>query len=308
MCSQSKEPLHRVDKYDSKMVDRIITNEIKPFIFSNGLDSWPALKLWTPLFFKEKYGDLDFKVNPTLPDKVCPYFYNAKLYRTLMKLSHFVDLLSTDGKCYLAQEDMGIFKDLEKDYNFDELIPSYNHGQKVSVNLWIGADTRSGLHFDHYDNFLAQIYGTKKVNLISPDDTALLYPIASNFFKSPMNPMDPDFNKFPRFKRARIYEGELGVGDVLFIPKGWWHYIYSPGQSISLNCWYGPYSTSKELILAFYKSGWKSWVITMKDFIWHGILSRPFEVKLYSSPPIGKVIYELAKTKAQKAKHKHSKT
>lgn len=296
---QSKNHLLRVKSYEPNMVDRSLSNELRPFIFSNSLNLWLALKLWNPMFFKKKYGKEQFMVTLNLPDKICPYFYNAKLYRTLMKFSDFIDLLSENKNCYLAQEDMSAFKDLTNDYNFCELIPTIYHSYKVSTNLWIGSNTRSGLHLDNYDNFLAQIYGIKKVVLIPPEDAEFLYPIPSNFFKSPLNPMEPDLCEFPKFKNARVFEGELRPGDVLFIPKGWYHYIYSPGQSISLNSWYGPSLTLKQLLLSFFNSGWRCWLITLKDFVWYGVLSRPFETKLYSSPPIGKVAYDLVKAKTQ---------
>ena len=74
--------------------------------------------------------------------------------------------------------------------------------------------------------------------------------------------------------------------------------IFTPLQSISLNCWYGFPLTSKDFLIAFYRSGWQSWLTVLKDFIWYGMLSRPFEDKLYSGPPMGKIIYHSAKMKA----------
>ncbi len=294
----SKTPLAHVKNYNSKMVDRLDTSKIKPFIFSNSLESWSALKSWNPLFFKKKYGNFEFNVNPNLPENTAPYLYNSKEYSTLMKLSDFIELMSKNKSCYLAQEDMQAFKDLKENYNFYDLIPSSNHNQDdVFVNLWMGANTRSGLHFDTLDNFLVQIYGTKKVVLIPPEDAAFVYSIPYNFSKCYVNPFEPNFKKFPKFKKARIFEGELKPGDVLFIPRGWYHYIYSPKQSISLNCWYGSPLTSKDFITTFYRSGWRLWLIVLKDFIWYGMLSKPFEDKLYSGPPMGRVVYHSAKMK-----------
>ncbi|MBN9344369.1 MAG: hypothetical protein BGO76_06585 [Caedibacter sp. 38-128] len=301
MYYRSKNLLTRIEDYHPELIDRSFVHEIEPFIFSNSLKNWTAFKLWSPSFFKEKYGEKEFNVNPNLPDKVCPYFYNAKSYHAIMKFADFIELMSENNSCYLAQEDMSVFKELKEDYNFYDLIPSsVNRDCDASVNLWLGANTRSGLHFDNCDNFLAQIYGTKTVVLIPPEDAKFVYPIPSNFFKSPVNPLDPDFSEFPKFKKAKIFEGQLNAGDVLFIPKGWYHYIYSPSQSISLNCWYGPPLTPKDLLLTFYRSGWRSWLATIKDFVWFGILSRPFEAKLYSAPPVGKGVYELIKEKVHR--------
>lgn len=295
-----KYPLAHVKNYNSKMVNRLDNNEIKPFIFSNNIESWSALNSWDPLFFKEKYGHLEFNVNPDLPDKAAPYLYNSKMYTTLMKLSDFIKLMSKNKSCYLAQESMQAFEDLKENFDFYDLIPSINYNHDVFVNLWMGANTRSGLHFDNLDNFLVQIYGVKKVILIPPDDAAFVYPISYNFSKCYVNPFEPNFKKFPKFKKARIFEGELKPGDVLFIPRGWYHYIYSPRQSISLNCWYGSSLTCKDYLITFYRSGWQSWLTIFKDFIWHGILSFPFEDKLYAGPPMGNFIYYLAIMKVRR--------
>ncbi len=292
MIEHLKLELRSFEKYDSTLVDRAISPKINPFIFSFKLDSWRAFSLWTPSFFKEKYGDQVFDVNPHLPKKTAPYLYSMNYQTTFMKLADFIDLMFTNNSCYLAEASIDTFKGLETHHNFFDLIPASENERKTWINIWIGANTRSGLHFDMIDNFLVQIYGIKKFILISPEDIKLTYPISSHFSKSPVNPFEPDLKKFPKFSKARLLHGELKPGDTLFIPKGWYHYLYAPQQSISLNCFYGRPFTFKQLLSILYRSGWKSWVTAGKDFFWYGLLARPFENKLYCTNPFGKDMYD----------------
>lgn len=42
----------------------------------------------------------------------------------------------------------------------------------------------------------------------------------------------------PDFSEAPFVEAILGPGDMLFIPKKWWHYVRSLTTSISVNFWF----------------------------------------------------------------------
>jgi hypothetical protein len=285
--------ISRIENFSSEMIDRTVNDKLEPLIFSNSMNDWSAIGLWKPNFFKEKYGSVKVETHHNLPNDLSPYLYEEKPYhRKMMKFSDFIDLMPKSESCYVAQSDINILKDIDKDYNFFDLIPTNVFHEKVNINLWIGSNTRSGLHFDYNDNFLAQIYGTKKVLLVAPNDTKYLYPLPDNFSKTQVNPMKPDLVKFPKLKHATIFEGEIKTGDVLFIPKGWYHYIYSPKDSISLNCWFGSSLKFSEMAMFFYRSGPGVWIKFIHGFIWHGILNQPFKGKLYCSDTMGQRAYK----------------
>jgi lysine-specific demethylase 8 len=43
---------------------------------------------------------------------------------------------------------------------------------------------------------------------------------------------------FPRLYRRPFYDVQLDAGDALFIPKGWWHFVKSVSNSISVSYWW----------------------------------------------------------------------
>jgi len=50
----------------------------------------------------------------------------------------------------------------------------------------------------------------------------------------------PDFDEFPLFALADDRRGEFTVdeGDMLFLPRGWFHQVTSVGDSIAVNHWF----------------------------------------------------------------------
>ena len=58
----------------------------------------------------------------------------------------------------------------------------------------------------------------------------------------------PDLSRFPALRRARALEAILEPGDVLWLPRYWWHYVHqldAPSENISLNFWCGRKGTDR---------------------------------------------------------------
>lgn len=115
--------------------------------------------------------------------------------------------------------------------------------KKVAAFLWIsGAACKSTLHFDYSDNFLCQVSGEKQVILFPPAEYANLYPAVDTKAAhcSHFDVFDPDLEKFPLYREARKNEVRLQLlpGDVLYIPKRWWHAVETVKPSISVNFWW----------------------------------------------------------------------
>src|SRR5690606_22128220 len=96
---------------------------------------------------------------------------------------------------------------------------------------------------------------------------------------------------FPRFKNVTVHEGMLLEGDVLFIPRLWWHSVRSLDPSISINCFYGERAGEKELVPMMLSGGPRLIAAFIKDFIWSGLLGRPYQKRLYAAEPFGVWFY-----------------
>ncbi|PLW52826.1 hypothetical protein PCANC_08865 [Puccinia coronata f. sp. avenae] len=142
--------------------------------------------------------------------------------------------------------------------------------QPDAVNLWIG-DERSvtSLHNDPYENFYMMIEGSKTFTLFPPvecycmheaeyrssqylwDESEHAWKIVSKTQGEeqmqvpwiPVDPLEPNYAKHPRFRFARSMSVQLDQGDLLYLPSLWYHHVQahrtSPnGLVIACNWWY----------------------------------------------------------------------
>lgn len=94
--------------------------------------------------------------------------------------------------------------------------------------------TVSHVHFDFTNNLLIQVYGRKRVRLVPAMQAPYMYNDFSSH--SEIDLLDPKPGLYPDFAKATVIEIEMGPGDCLFIPVGWWHHITSLSTSITLAC------------------------------------------------------------------------
>jgi hypothetical protein len=115
-------------------------------------------------------------------------------------------------------------------------------GQLEHVNVWIGPKgTKSPLHTDKYYNILVQLIGSKYVRLYSSEYNDSMYPNTNQLFRnsSQIRSLEQvDVNRFPKFAQTPYWEGVLEAGQMLFIPRNYWHYIESLSTSFSVSFWY----------------------------------------------------------------------
>ena len=95
---------------------------------------------------------------------------------------------------------------------------------RVGVNLYAGFRTDNGfsLHWDRHDVFVLQIAGEKRWE-VYPDTRPHPAPDERHFYPRPRYP---------------VWKGLLRQGDVLYIPRGWWHVAF-PKDSPSLHLTFG---------------------------------------------------------------------
>lgn len=111
--------------------------------------------------------------------------------------------------------------------------------------FWFGsAEAHTACHYDTYgSNLVAQLYGRKRWTLFPPKCTPSLYPTRIPYEESSVfsqvDVSHPDLAAHPLYADAvaDAVEITLEPGDVLFVPRHWWHFVHSPETAISVNTW-----------------------------------------------------------------------
>ena len=227
---------------DWKSVDDLCTHYInvsKPTLFKNAALDWRALSKWKdPKYLCEKVGIEQVPIS--LGDCEETTSGNTKSRKINMSFNKFINSLH-EGTCdgYLKQYDLSQNRSLRKDVMPENLFNEWSFGV---CNLWIGSggSSKTGLHNDDENNVLCQITGQKHVLLISPSERSKLY--VNNLYDSGTECCDvsassPNYDLHPLFKNvSTIFTVTLNPGDVLFIPKYWYHQVRPHGSvSISVN-------------------------------------------------------------------------
>jgi len=222
---------------------------LRPLIIEDIAQSWPALKKWTPDFFKQQHGDKQVKVyNESFVEAGDNYMSQAKS----ISLKEFIDAIMTtsqDLRMFLYNIKSGI-PELVNDVVFPDLVDGLS---KQFIFMFFGCKgSVTQMHFDidmsHV--FHTAIFGRKTITLFPFEQGKNLhhYPFTC---RSYVDVHQPDFNEYPRLKNVEGYRVVLEPGETLFIPSGYWHHLVYEEAScaISLRC---PSQTWKGKFQGFY--------------------------------------------------------
>ena len=225
-------PIERLPGLDRSTLEREYLARNRPVVFSTGDSAWCAR--WAPEALAERHGRAPIEVEEA---RVVYVGERAHLMRPLADL--FDAALRGDpslrwkGLEFLSRvpgmrDDLGASPPPHHAH-----LPASAGGLRDT--LWIAPRaTTSSLHHDgDYDNLNLQISGKKLFLLIPPPRHHLLHSYGSA--ESPINPFVPDLARFPRFAGADPIEITLSPGEVLFLPKYWWHCVYAVEPSVNLS-------------------------------------------------------------------------
>jgi len=135
---------------------------------------------------------------------------------------------------HLAQCPLAALPCLKKDAPPPRCLPC----DPVRSNLWfaIGANI-SSLHYDCWHNLLQVARGRKRVFLLPPRCTRALCPRPAHGASANHSQLSDDQVLAACPDEAIILE--VGPGETLFIPEGWWHRVESPEPiTVALNYWW----------------------------------------------------------------------
>ena len=270
-----------------------------PLLLEGAAAEWAAVNRWSPAYLAEVVGDIQVTPSVGLPDTEVPYNHRAEGFRKPMTVREFVKLMESGDRCYIGQAPIHDLPGLERDFDFASLAPP----DVKEVVLWMGASTCSGMHYDNVDNLFAQVHGTKLAILAAPEEAFNLHLFPDSHSKSQVAPEHPDLKAHPRFARAKLMQATLEPGDVLFLPRAWWHYFASSPSSISLACWHGELLTPRyDLQVMMRMRSPKAWALLVRDFAAQA-MDRPEDERLFSPPSTGRQLYQLASSMWSRRKH-----
>jgi lysine-specific demethylase 8 len=283
-------PIDVMEPFDHDRFVQEYKSQDKPVVIKGGALTWSAVAKWSPAYFAEHFGDKRVIPSVNLPDTEVPYQYIDVDFRQEMTVAEFVERMNSGERCYIDQVLTGFFDGINEDFRFED----FQAPDIKALIFWLGSNTRSGLHYDYVDNFFAQICGSKLAIIAAPEEVRNLHVFPDSHTKSQVSPEHPDLAAHPRLGLATLQQANLETGDVLYLPRGWWHYFASSPNSISLACWHGvPLMPADDAKFVFNHRLWNVMGRSVRDFIWNGMLKHPYKRRLYSLPPTGVMLHEL---------------
>jgi len=215
----------------------------RPVVITGAMDDWLPLKQWSNEYMKARAGERTIRVS-TAHRGVHFKGANQVLDYSSMKLSEYIDLISSqeisDGRLYATV--VPIQKTLPELWPDVAFPPYLDRETCASPNMWFGPGKNvSPLHYDVAHNFLTQIRGRKRILLFHPKEVDRLYPFSfwhHSQHISQVNMVEPDHERFPKFKTVERLELMLEPGEMLFIPLFWWHAVFGLEENLSINYWW----------------------------------------------------------------------
>lgn len=214
---------------------------LKPVIVSNFIDQWPANRLWTFEYLKEKCRGIAVLANsysavPTTVkfEKLIDDVISFKATGAKASLSPYLQEWHFEADCPELMKDISILPTFANDWLKKEL-------NYWSVKLWIGAEgSTSFLHQDNSSTHTwhVQLKGRKQWFFFSPK--------AHHISEAEVIDEDRILND----PSNQVQHCVLSPGDVLYIPKSWWHRVKTIEKSICVSTTFVDYKD----VPAFVKS------------------------------------------------------
>ena len=195
-----------------------------PLIIKGLADKYPAGRKWTIDYIREVCGDVMVDMYDN-NNKNSESAYTRPDLK--MKFSDYIDTIVESKPTTLRMFLFDMFKSKPQLRN-DFPCPEIFRGIMGKIGFMFfgakGIKVRIHQDMDMSNVLLTQFYGRKKVVLIDPKYSRLLYKLPFNTH-SLVDLDAPDYEKYPGLKYIETYECTLEHGDSLFMPSGYWHYI-----------------------------------------------------------------------------------
>jgi hypothetical protein len=211
----------------------------EPVLMTDVCDRWPARSRWNPAYLAERLGCVEVEVMAGRegdPD----YEINANEHRFLMPFDEYVakiGAVSRSNDAYLVANNKLLAAEaalpLWDDFDLDERYLAADPGRSHAF-FWFGpAGTVTPLHHDTVNVLFNQVDGWKHIILIPSLEIHRVYNSIGVY--SDADPLQPDPGRHPLFDGVQQIHLDVGPGQSLFIPAGWWHHVEAMEMSISIS-------------------------------------------------------------------------
>ncbi len=235
----------RLDKKGSSEIDELSEiDEItfldryycrnRPVLIRRGAAEWPAVKTWDMAYFLAHHGSERVQY-------MSGRRYTGGASSVEATLADFVaeirqEPISNDR--YLVATNFafkGSMRVRLRDCLPLAFLPSVKVDDPHIARLWLGPrGTVTPLHHDVQNVVFVQIVGTKRFLMSPAYEIHRLDSRLGGVF-SGLDPVALDRPNDVSAMEANWVRVTLEPGDILFIPLGWWHWVYAMTESISVN-------------------------------------------------------------------------
>lgn len=229
--------MQQVEKISSLPYEQFVDKYLKPgipVVLTDASACWQSNTMFTPDFFREKFGDVTTEyqgqaysmreilalTEQATPEKPAPY---PMLFEIPEQLPELLPLLDPVHLNYCVPN---WFRNKYMPYN------------KLGNNMHLfigGVGNQYSLHKDmyHTNAWITQLHGRKEFVVFPREQDELMHAEGLGFI-SPIDILRPDFDKYPRYRKATPVHVVLEPGETIFIPNGIWHTTVAKTHNISL--------------------------------------------------------------------------
>jgi Cupin-like domain len=201
----------------AELHDRYFT-ACRPVVFTDGCARMAAAA-WSFAGLRERLGDVELEIGVTEP--------------VTMRLAAAIDVMlsrTAPRDFYVVSRNRALADPLRALTADLAPLPEFLHPEHAAptANLWMGpAGTLTGLHHDTTHVYFCQLVGRKRYRLVAPWTKQVLRGAIRGAGDSDFDLDEPG--------AVPVHVVELGPGESLFIPAGWWHEVYAREPSISVS-------------------------------------------------------------------------
>eukprot|EP00933_Yihiella_yeosuensis_P031754 TRINITY_DN25368_c0_g1_i1.p1 TRINITY_DN25368_c0_g1~~TRINITY_DN25368_c0_g1_i1.p1 ORF type:complete len:560 (+),score=92.36 TRINITY_DN25368_c0_g1_i1:109-1680(+) len=251
-----KRPMKEVIEKEGLSLEKFLLHFLadrSPVVVRGGCKSWPAFSRWANRDFWLS-GAIGRRFVPVEMDYWFDHGYKLMDIRNFVK--HCIEAENLEspppglsGGGYIAQHALlDQIPSLGIDAPTPDLALCGPEGSLLRQLFFGPRGTVTPVHYDPYENIFCQVVGAKYLRLYPPSEAPCLYARSSedtlrnNSMLEPADILEGEAagsyggenGRFPKLFEAKYVDVIVEPGDLLYLPKGWWHFVKSLSTSISV--------------------------------------------------------------------------